>query len=221
MYLSDKITTCGTKCDVRVHSLEITNFSLYPGEFEFFGNYLSVDIIDYLFTVDTIRSTFTLNGYPINTSFSGINNGVRAYCDIDNNFMSNDTIDLGFTAYNIINDVMYAHYYLLFGYNVEAINNFKFDYDKEVFVKVCGVNNVECPNRSCGAFTFKTVDYPSYNLQASLSCVVNRDLQAEIYPQSTAFMYGKTYKLIISGIKDYSGNYMPTSEIIFRIEESP
>lgn len=207
--------------DIRLHSLEIVDFSLAPNKFKYFGDFLTVNIIDHLFEIDTARSTFTLNGNPIFTTFSDIANGKTAKCLIDNNFISDGVIELGVIAYNVVNDVRYAKFNLLFGYDVKAKFDFSLEFNKEISVRLCGTNDVICPNTSCDSFVFTTQDYPSYDLNASLSCVVSDDLQATIYPQSTAFMYGKEYILKISGVKDYSGNYMPAAEIVFIIEDSP
>ena len=218
---SAEAITKSQNLDVRLNSLHINNFSLSPGKFAYFGTYLSVDIIDYLFTVDEATTYFEVNGVRVNTTFENIPRGVRAKCLVDTHFIAEDKFVCRIIAHNTMGDLLTRDYTLLYGYSVEYEGNIFHGYNKEVTVLGCAYNTVSCPHRSCNAFTFTTQDYPSYNLGAAIRCVVSEDLNAEIYPQSTAFFYGKEYTITISGVKDFAGNYMDPVKFVFRIEEKP
>lgn len=216
---SAETTTKSQNLDVRLNSLHIDNFSLSPGKFAYFGTYLSVDIIDYLFTVEEATTYFEVNGVRVNTIFENIPRGVRAKCLVDTHFIAEDKFVCRIIAHNTMGDLLSRDYTLLYGYSVEYDGDIFHGYNKEVTVLGCAYNTVSCPHKSCNAFTFTTQDYPSYNLGAAIRCVVSDDLNAEIYPQSTAFFYGKEYTITISGVKDFAGNYMDTVKFVFRIEE--
>ncbi len=216
---SSILTMSSITHDIRLNSLHIINFSLHFEDYSYLGDYLYVDILDFLFDIDTTGSYFELDGEILLTSFINITNGVRAKCVIDDKFISNKEILIKVIASNSIGDLFYENYYLLFGYSVELNNSILFDYNKEVLVHSCASNLVECPNNECNSFVFTTIDYPSYNLNASISCVVSEDLSAEIYPQSTAFFYGRSYRVIVSNIKDNSGNYLAPVVMEFTIED--
>jgi len=209
------------KNDIRLHSLEIDNFSLPTNKYAYFGEYLTVDIIDILFEIDKVNTFFEISGVKVNTFFTDIANGVRASCFIDNIFVSDGDIYCKIVAHNKLNDLAEKTYVLLYGNSIELNSRIKFDFNKQVSVVGCANNEVNCPNTECNSFVFETQDYPSYNLKALISCVISEDITAEIYPQSTAFFYGREYEIVISGIKDYSGNYILPTKIVFRIEELP
>jgi len=217
--VAEEVLKAPFKMDIRVHSLEIDNFSLPYNEFTYFGEKLSVDLIDHLFDIDIANSYFEVDGTRLSCTFEDIAYGKRMFCMVTSVFESNGPINCRIVACNVIGDFMYKTYTLLYGYNAELDSKTMFGFNKLVTVKGCATNLVSCPNTTCAAFTFITKDYPSYNLKAFLSCVVHEDLSAEIYPQSTAFFYGKEYTVIIKGVKDYAGNKMLPVKIIFRIEE--
>ena len=216
---SSALNTINISTDIRLNSLYIVNFSLHFEDYSYLGDYLYVDIIDYLFTVDTSNSYFEVDGTYVNTEFNNITNGVRARCIITDDFIKNEEMVVKVTASNLIGDVFYEHFYLLFGYSMEFNGRILFDYNKNILVHGCATNLVECPNTECNSFSFTTIDYPSYNLAASISCVVSEDLTAEVYPQSTAFFYGRSYKIVVSNIKDNSGNYLESVTMEFTIED--
>jgi len=205
--------------DIRLNSLHITNFSLDYDNYAYIGNYLYADMLEYMFDIDVSNSYIQIDGVITETTFSGISNGVRASCLINEDFISDNEIEVKVVASNTIGDTFFEFYYLLSGYSVELDTTLLFNYNKNILVHSCGTNAVECPNTECNSFIFTTSDYPSYDLSASISCVVSEDLSAEIVPQSTALFYGRSYRIIVSNIKDNSGNYSDPVVLEFTIEE--
>jgi hypothetical protein len=88
-----------------------------------------------------------------------------------------------------------------------------------VTITIEASNLVFCPNTEGEAFYFQTRDFESLNLGATIRAVESVNLGAVIYPQSTAFFYGQTYTVTISGVKDFSGNEMAPYVFSFIIED--
>jgi hypothetical protein len=83
-----------------------------------------------------------------------------------------------------------------------------------------------CPKFSADAYWFVTEHLKPKDLSASIVCIpapvteAIEELQASIYPQSTAFFYGKTFRVVLT-CKDFEGNEMEPYEFEFKIEDGP
>ena len=76
-----------------------------------------------------------------------------------------------------------------------------------------------CPNSNTAAFYFTTRDLEAVNLGATIQPVISKDLGATIYPQSTYYFYGRTFKVTVEGVKDFAGNELAPFEYEFIIED--
>jgi len=217
--LSSDLKVESLSTDIRLNSLYIFNFFPRYDDFRYFGDVIQVDIEDFIFDLNISEIYFELEGVRLSTTFNGNNRKVTVSCTIDTSFNFEGRTYIKVVATNMAGDIFYKNFPLLFGYSLELNVPTKFEYTKDIIVHSCATNAVSCPNTECNSFVFTTVDYPSYNLSASISCVLNENLAASIFPQSTAFFYGKRYDIKIANIKDYSGNVMSPVVLSFIIEE--
>jgi hypothetical protein len=215
---SAKLVMTSTMADIRTHSLELTNLSIPMGSFEYFGDFISIDVVDTIFDIDMATTFFEINGHFPQMSYVHIHNGVRMFCEIGSIFISDGKIKCTAHAHNIVGDYMYDDFYTLYGFSAEYYGENKFGYNSDIIVVGCATNEVQCPNTQCGSFTFSTEGYPYGDIASSVSCVIHADIKSEVTPQSTAFFYGSEYTVKISGIKDNSGNIMEDTYIRFKIE---
>ena len=95
--------------------------------------------------------------------------------------------------------------------------------NKEIPVSVSANNNVFNSNTVYYSTFFKTSNYKESNLEAWVSVEGSGqlNLNASIFPQSKYFMYGNSYSITISGIKDFSGNILPAKTYSFTLENNP
>ncbi len=210
-------------------SIEITNFSLSTGGWEYASGSIGVDIIDQVYNVTTSGCYLEINGTTVSTVLTPISEGYRMTYDSPDNFISL-TGPSTFTTNgsNDNGDHVYEDFYLTFGYIVEYVNTplegWDFGYNTEVVVRASAENMASCPIKNAEAFWFETESRPNRHLGASIVGIpVKSDsavLSASIYPQSTAFFYGKTYKVVLRA-RDFVGNEMIPLEFEFKIEDRP
>lgn len=208
-------------------SIEITNFSIAAGEWGYADSGVSVDIIDSVYNVTTSGCYLEIDGTTVSSTLTSISGGYRLGYDQLDSWIG----PVEFTVYgsNDNLDLIYENFYLTFGYIVEYVNRpqggWDFGYDTEVVVRASAENVASCPIKSAEAFLFETESRPQKHLGASIVGVpakesVTSDMSASIYPQSTAFFYGKTYKVVLRA-KDFAGNEMEPFEFEFKIEDAP
>jgi hypothetical protein len=216
--VASELTHKGPTCDIRLLSLKITNNTLDQLGFIYFGDNLCVDIVDELFEIDTINSFFKVNGIVLTCFFADIANGTHMCYTVDSTFVANGPSLLEIVAANSAGDILIKSYEFLYGYSAELKDEYGFGFEQKISVHSCVSNMVTCDNTVCAAYTFSTLDMPSCNLNATISCVTYTDVYAHIVPQSTAFIPGYSYTVTISGIKDFSNNYLPPVHFSFTLE---
>jgi len=209
-------------------SIQITNFSLSIGQWGYANSGVSVDITDLVHTVTTSGCYFEVGGTTVSSTLAVISDGYRMTYDPADDFASL----LGPTEFkahgsNDNGEFLYSNFYVTFGYIVEYVNQpqdgWDFGYNTEVVVRASAENASSCPVSNAEAFWFTTEDRTNRHLGASIVGVpaaVTEDLPASIYPQSTAFFYGKTYKVVLRA-KDFAGNEMEPFEFEFKTEDKP
>jgi len=200
-------------------SILIDNFSLGVNNWVSTDDllYFYVDTVDYIYGISTSGTYFVHDGNIVSTTYSGITGGYRCFYS-PSSLVSSGTITLTIRAENNNGEFEEQHYHMLYGYHMVFEDLIDWGPDREVVTTIEVKNEVFCPNTETGAFYFKTRDYDSYNLSAVLVPIESVDLGASIRPQNKFFFYCRTYKIIVSGIKDYSGNIMPPYELEFTIE---
>lgn len=195
----------------------IDNFSVGFEEWLAITDLISfaVDVIDHTYNITTSGTYFIHNGQIVSTSHSGISDGYK--CHYYPPTISGE-VNLTIHAENDNSETKEEDYYLLYGYNVKFDELIDWGPKKEVVTTIEATNKVFCPNTESRASFFETADLRSYDLGASINPVGYVSLGATIFPQSTAFFYGRTYRVRISGIRDFAGNTMSPREFTFTIE---
>jgi hypothetical protein len=216
--------------DVELLSLKISNFSLGIGEYTEADGYITADVTDDVCLVSTSGTYFKVNGQQVLTTLSGITDGYRLYYDPLDDFetLEGPTV---FTVHaeNDCGDVLEEDFYLTFGYKVEYLNHpstngIDYGYNNKVVVRITAEDMANCPQSSSTAYTFNSEQRKSRDLSAS---IIGRfyaydfdGLPASIYPQSTAYFYGKEFEVVVNA-KDFAGNEMEPLIIRYRIEDKP
>lgn len=210
--------------DVSLLSLKISNFSLGEGEYTAASGTICVDVTDDWYNVVTSGTYFEVSGTQVSGTFSAITDGYRmCYNPGDDfeSFMGPTTFTVH--AENDNNDILERDYYLTYGFKV-GFDNFdnKFmdlGYDAEIVVRMAAENLASCPKGCADAYWFETRS-PYFS---DLGCVIRgsylTDLPASIYPQSTAYFYGKTYRLVINA-KDLAGNEMEEFVLVYTTQNN-
>lgn len=200
----------------------INNFNLGVGDWTLVSDLgsFSVDAIDRNYSIDITASGsyFLHNGEQVSTTFSGIDDGqIMSYTPAS--VVSSGTFTITAHVKNINNDIKEETYYLLYGYNVLFDQVVEWGPAKQVDVLIQATNLAFCPNTEGEGSYFKTIDLESRSLGAIVRVIEPFDLNSTIYPQSTAFFYGKTYTVTVSGVKDFSSNEMDPYTFNFTIED--
>jgi len=201
-----------------LQTLFISNFSLGIEEWAVTsGLIFSVDVVDATHGVSTSGTYFVHHNQAVTTTYSGISNGYRFYY-APTNMTDDGTIDLIIHAENLAGGIVEETYHLLYGFNVSFDELMDWGPGNEIITTIIAKNEAFCPNIEGESFSFETRDLWSYDLGATIHAVGYVDLGASIYPQSTTFFYGQTYRITISGVKDYHGNTMDPYIFTFTIE---
>jgi len=202
-------------------TIVISNFSLGVEEWTAAsGINFSVDVVETAsgVSISTSGTYFVHDGTTVPTSFSGITGGYICYY-YPTSVYSDGTINLTIHAENTVSGVEEQTFSLLYGYNLEFEEYIDWGPNKEVIVIVKAKNLAFCLNEEGEALHFVTADLQSTDLGATIQAVESFDLGASIRPQSTAFFYGQTYIVTVSGVRDYHGNEMDPYIIQFTIED--
>lgn len=216
-------------CDVDLLSLKISNFSLAIGSWDFATGLIYADITDDVYNVTASGCYFKVDGQPVSVTSSGIVDGIRITYDPTNDFADLDgpTI-ITVHAENDNGDILEQDINLTLGYIVEYKNYERFGWNygqkQQVVVRMSAENLANCPEFSADAYWFETRDIDRRELTASITGVYSydgsNDLQASINPQSTAYFYGKVFRVKLTA-KDLAGNEMEPLEFEFKIEDKP
>jgi len=201
-------------------TIVISNFSIGVEEWaQASGINFSVDVVETAsgVNISTSGTYFIHDGSIVPTSYSGLSGGYTCYY-YPASVYSDGTIDLTMHAENTVSGVKEQTFHLLYGYNLEFEELVDWGPNKEVITLVKAKNLAFCPNEEGEALYFQTADLQSVNLGATIQAVESVDLGATIRPQSKAFFYGMTFQIVISGVKDYHGNYLDPYTIEFTIE---
>lgn len=209
-----------TPVEFKTRSLFVSGFFLNTDDFTMASGVGHVDIIDHIYDIDETTIVITKDSLILTEVFiEDIPNGKRIFFNPLDDFYSETEIALSIYAESVYGEVLEETFYLLFGYNIELNERpLLWGASTRVYVQAVASNLAVCPNVEGTSYYFDTRDHFSLNLQASINAVESLDLMCSIYPQSTAFYYGKTYTVKISNVKDYHGNVMPDFEYVFTIE---
>lgn len=180
--------------------------------------YFSVDVVDHTNTISSGTSYFLHDGAQVPTTFSGITDGYKMFYT-PNSVVSSGTFTITAHVENTVSGVLEQAFYLLYGYNMLFDELVDWGPDRQVDIVAQATNEVFCPNTEGESFWFQTADLSAVNLGATIRAVESVNLGAIIYPQSTTFFYGKTFTIIVSGVKDFSNNIMDPYIFTFTIED--
>jgi len=222
--------------DVDLLSLKISNFIPAEDEYISADGVMSVDITDDVYNVLTSASGITcsgtcclqVDGTAVPVTFSGITDGYRMYYNPSDDFSSlTGSTEFLVRAENSNGDVLERSYYLTYGYLMSYDNQerfgFDYGYNTQVVVRMSAEDWGICPKFSADAYYFTTEQRRPVDLGINIVGIpgtVEKDLNASIYPRSTAFFYGKTFRVVLRA-KDFLGNEMEPYEFEFKIEDAP
>lgn len=201
--------------------LYITNFSI-PEDTTVYCTSLvdfSVDVLDDIYTV-TLSGTYMMNnGEIVPFTTSPISNGYT----LTYTTTPSGSVFLEVFGSNSNGDFITDSFLLYYGYEVTWDKVIIWPNNKEIPVSVSADNAVFNTNTVYFSTFFKTGAYKQYDLGAFVSVEGSGqyNMLADIKPQSKYFIYGKTYSVTISGIKDYAGNILPVKTFTFTLENDP
>lgn len=212
--------------EVNLYSLKITNFSLDVGEYTTASGFITVDVVDDTCPISASGTYMFLNGFELPISFEIIENGYRLKYDPDDDFTSIDgPSELVVHTENECGDWIEDSFYLTIGI-VAEYENYKdkgldFYYGRDVLTRISAEDTASCPSVNSYAWTFRSRELVSKDLSASIFADSfgsnTKELSAEIYPLSTAYFYGREFKLVLNA-QDFSGNTMETFVLNYKIE---
>jgi len=216
---SSAIAISGTvNHDVRTWSLEFGDFFADYGSITTASSIAWIEIIDGLGEVDINNCYFSIDDQQVISTFVPINNGYRMEYDSPNDYAYLDSFKLSVHAQNYYNDVLEVDYSFLYGADIKL--NEVIDFGSKRFISVWSkaTNLMNCPEFSTIAYNFETQQRSHKDLNISIKSIGYVDLPVTLYPQNTFFFYGRTYNVIISGLKDAFGNVTPEYTYTFTIE---
>jgi hypothetical protein len=215
--------------DIDLFSIKIHNFSLDEGEYTTASGFISVDVVDDTCPISVSGTYFKVNGIQVPTSLEPIYDGYRLTYDPVDDFISISGPTV-FTVHaeNECGKIVEKDYYLTFGYIVSyensILNEIDYGYYHKVAVRVTAENYATCPRVSSLAWEFESRSMANVDLSASITgrfhAWDDKTLPARIYPQSTAYFYGKQFRVVVTA-KDFSGNEMEPFVLVYKIEDKP
>jgi len=235
-YLDTDIFSCAEvkdylTIDVELYSLYITNFFPSIGECTIASGSIYVDVMDSECPVSMSNTYFMVNDIRVPVTFSVIENGYRMFYNPDDDFASIEGSTV-FTVHaeNECDKILEQDFYLTSGYIVEYINREElidstdYGFSKKIVARVTAENYASCPQITSLAWDFESKTQPNNDLTASITGKFHaseyNDMQAIIYPHSTAYFYGKEFKVVVKA-KDFAGNQMEPLILNYRIEDKP
>jgi len=204
--------------DIRTWSLEFGNFFADYGSITTASSIAWIEIIDNLGEIDTNNCYFSIDDQPVTSNFVPINNGYRMEYNPTNDYAYLDSFKLSAHAQNYYNDVLEIDYEFLYGADIKLNKIVNFDSEDTIHVWSKATNLMNCPEFSTIAYNFETQRRLRRDLGISINPIGYTDLTVTLYPQNPFFFYGRTYNVIISGLKDASGNVTPEYTHTFTIE---
>jgi len=223
-------------CDIDLLSLKISNFIPAEDDYVYGSEGISVDVTDDVYNVLTSSGVscsgtcLKVDGVAVETTFSGITDGYRMYYDPPTGFeFLGGSTEFLVRAENSNGDVLERSYYLTNGYFMDYVNypgRFDFGWENQILVRMSAEDLATCPKFSADAYWFITEHLIPKDLSARIVGIpapvteAIENLQASISPQSTAFFYGKTFRVVLT-CKDFEGNIMEPYEFEFKIEDGP
>lgn len=219
----------GITCDIELYSLKITNFSIDEGQYTNIFNSISVDVVDDVCSVSIDNTYFIVDGVVVSGTLVSITDGYRlTYPSVEDFEFLNGPTTFTIHAENNCGKVIEQDFNLTFGYVVEYENSesvgIDCGFDKKVVVRVVAENMASCPVLNSVAYTLESSELRNRDLGASITGLFyaddHKDISASVYPQSTAYFYGKEFKVVVYA-KDFAGNSMAPFEIAYRIENKP
>ena len=224
--ISGDVGAGGYTFDVDLLSLKISNFSLDVDEYSYASGTICVDITDDVHNILTAESYFIIDETETSgNTYTPITDGYRmcynSPTDFDN-LIGSTTITVH--TENDNGDALERHFYLTSGYIVEYDNRTQdYGFGSQVVVRGTAENLASCPNTGTDAYFFRTIPKPSIDLNATIvgRPWTERNLSAEIVPQTdTIYFYGKVFRIEVRA-KDFAGNVMDPFTFEFRIEDEP
>jgi hypothetical protein len=214
-----------TVFDVDLFSLKISDLSLDEGEYINADGTLCVSITDDVYNVVPGGCYFIIDGVIASGIFTPITDGYRMCYDPVDDFASVlGAVEFKVMALNDNGDINYKSFYLTSGYSVEY-DNIDQDYGQgnKIVIRMSAENFASCPGVGTFAYEVETVPKESRDLPVSINGLPefwSSNLQAIIYPNSTAYFYSKVMK-VETRAKDYAGNEMEPFIFEFKIEDKP
>lgn len=219
------------RLNVDLYSLKTSNFSLGIGEYTTASGYISIDVTDDECAVSVSGTYFMVDGTVVSGTYAAITDGYRVSYNPEDDFgsLQGPTV---FTihAENECGDYLEDDFYLTFGYVVEynnspgIIDGIDYGFNSKIAVRVTAEDYASCPTSNSLAWEFESKQRFSNDLGASIvgrfSGSVHEDLSAIIYPQSTAYFYGKEFTVVVNA-KDFTGNQMEPFILTYKIEDKP
>lgn len=208
--------------DVDLLSLKISDLSVAEGQFIGIDGVLCVDIVDDVYAVDPLGCYFVIDDVTVSGILSPIPDGYRMCYSPDDLFARIlSATEFKVVARNINGDVNWRSFYLTSGYHVEYDNvNQDYGHGNKIVIRMAAENFASCP--ALNIFSYETEVSPSaaFDLPAYIFArpqLFYKNLSASVYPNSTAYFYGKKIKVEIRA-RDYAGNDMDPFIFEFRIE---
>jgi len=209
-----------TSVEFKTRSLFTGDFFVERDSFVTASSTAWVDLVDYLYPIDTNNTFFYVEGVLASgIYFEDIPNGKRMYYNPLDDFYSDGVLNYSIHAENSIGEVEEKDFYFLYGYDLQLNEVANWGPNDQILVRAEANNLAFCPSLAGAAFDFTTVDLASFNLGCTITPVDFVDLGFKISPQSTVFFYGKTYTVKLQNVKDFAGNIMPDLEYTFTIED--
>jgi hypothetical protein len=214
-----------------VSSLLVSDLSISEGDYIPATSSVYVDLVDFSHNVTTSGSCFKVNDVTVSGSFSPIIGGYRMTYDPQGDFEAfvGET-KFSARAQNDNGNITEKDFYLTFGYLIEYDNSkadgIDLGYGEKILIRIAAENMASCPTE--GSYAYWVVPFESVpkDLSASITGMPEFPplsetyLSASIYPQSTAFQYGKEFNIILTA-KDHSGNEMTPYVMKFTVEDRP
>jgi hypothetical protein len=210
-------------------TLSISDLSIQEGDYIPTTGSVYVDLVDFSHNITISGSCFKVNNVTVSGSFSPIIDGYRMTYDPQDDF-EEFIGETKFTAraQNDNGNIAEKDFYLTFGYLIEYDNSkadgIDLGYGEKVLIRVAAENIATCPTENAYAYWILPVENVPKDLTATITGVPKFPplsetyLSASIYPQSTAFGYGKEFTIVLTA-KDHSENEMTPYVMKFKVED--
>jgi hypothetical protein len=169
--------------------------------------------------VNPLNTYYIFNDAILPTSVSGL--GANYYIIETGPLNISGAVDLTLHISNYDDEILEEAYSFLFGYHILYRDPTKdWGAGNEILVSAAASNTAICPHSERITTYFTTKEYDHYDLTSSIIPIGWANLGAEIRPQTMQYLYGHTYTITVSGIKDYSGNQLPAFSWDFTISNN-